>query len=172
MTVLITVTRRTFTPKSTISAWTVTRDGETKDLCVGLEDVDRGLEHTMSRDEIAERKVHGRTAIPVGGYGVIITHSPRFRTTLPLLLDVRGYQGVRIHAGNSAADTEGCLLPGLRAEEDRVVESRPALIAVEAIILAAQRRGESVRIRITREPEAWNAFAAAHPEIVRSEHGS
>lgn len=167
MTVLITVTRRTFTTKSTISTWTVTRGSEAQELCAGIEDVDRGLDWRMSRDDIAARKVHGRTAIPTGEYGVVMTHSPRFRTTLPLLMDVRGYQGVRIHAGNTAEDTEGCLLPGLRVEVDRVVESRAALIAVEAIILAAARRGEAVRIRITRDAEAWASFVGAHPEIVR-----
>lgn len=165
MVVLITVTRRTFTTRSTISTWTVTRGSETSDLCVGLEDVDRGLAHTMSREEIARRKIDERTAIPVGEYGVIITHSPRFHTTLPLLLDVRGFTGIRIHAGNTAEDTEGCLVTGLREAPDRVDESRAAMTAIRAVFASAARAGEAVRVRIEREPEAWARFCALHPDI-------
>lgn len=57
-------------------------------------------------------KVHGATAIPAGRYPVRLTMSPRFGRVLPLVDLVPGFQGVRIHAGNTAGDTEGCLLPG------------------------------------------------------------
>lgn len=57
-------------------------------------------------------KVKGETAIPVGEYEILLTWSPRFKTILPLLIDVPGFDGIRIHPGNTADDTEGCLLVG------------------------------------------------------------
>lgn len=57
-------------------------------------------------------KVSGQTAIPAGRYRITVTPSARFKEDLPLLLDVPGFEGIRIHAGNTRDDTEGCLLVG------------------------------------------------------------
>lgn len=70
------------------------------------------------------KKVAGRTAIPEGRYAVAVTFSPRFKRWLPLLLHVPMFEGIRIHAGNSAEDTAGCILPGLNTVKGRVTDSR------------------------------------------------
>lgn len=75
-------------------------------------------------------KVPGRTAIPFGRYRVRLTFSERFQHVLPLLEGVLGFTGVRIHAGNTAADTAGCILVGQRREADDILDSRAALEAL------------------------------------------
>ncbi|MBI2882861.1 MAG: hypothetical protein HYY11_02975 [Candidatus Methylomirabilis oxyfera] len=72
------------------------------------------------------RKISGETAIPAGRYQVTITESQRFKRLLPLLLDVPGFDGVRIHAGNTCDDTAGCILVGTTMGPDRVNNSRKA----------------------------------------------
>lgn len=83
-----------------------------------------------------ESKVKGATCIPLGRYEIIITRSPKFSDAaghdvfLPLLVGVPGFEGVRIHPGNSAKDTEGCLLPGRVRHGEAVLESKPAFDAL------------------------------------------
>ena len=85
-----------------------------------------------------EAKVKGATCIPLGRYEVRITWSPKFKRDLPLLLDVPGFEGVRIHPGNTPADTEGCLLPGRVRHGEAVQGSR---LAFEELFEKLQRPG-------------------------------
>ena len=75
---------------------------------------------------VAAWKVPGRTAIPQGRYHIALTHSQRFGRVLPLLDAVPGFTGIRIHPGNTAEDTEGCILPGTSRSTGRVTGSRIA----------------------------------------------
>ena len=70
-----------------------------------LEDTVRGLHQDMTPEEIKKIKIHGQTAIPSGRYEIRVTLSARFRRQLPILLNVPGYAGVRIHPGNTDANT-------------------------------------------------------------------
>jgi hypothetical protein len=77
-------------------------------LCFTLEDKVREVEGKP----VAEWKIAGKTAIPKGYYPVTVTMSNRFKRELPLLGNVQGFDGVRIHTGNTSENTEGCLLVG------------------------------------------------------------
>lgn len=119
----IIATRKVFTNKTTISE--VFIDGSAERECFFLEDKDRGLSQEMDLEEIKKLKVYGETAIPKGRYEVVISYSERFKKKLPLLLNVKGYEGIRIHTGNYAEHTHGCLLPGKFSltNKDAVTES-------------------------------------------------
>lgn len=86
-----------------------------------LEDTDRGLDQSMTVVAIKARKVYGQTAIPKGTYKVKLSYSAKFagkawcakyNGLVPEITGVKGFSGVRIHPGNSAADTYGCVLVG------------------------------------------------------------
>ena len=93
-------------------------------FCDTIEDTDRGLDDQMKESEILKKKVKGQTAIPTGTYNLFITWSPKYKKPMPLLENVKGYSGIRIHSGNTAKDTEGCLIVGKNKEVGKVLESR------------------------------------------------
>jgi hypothetical protein len=99
-------------------------------------------------DKVRPEKVQGETAIPEGTYEVVITRSRRFKKLLPLLLNVPGFDGVRIHSGNSAEDTRGCILVGATKEEEKIAESRTAYASLLRLLRVAVRK-EPVTIEIT-----------------------
>lgn len=124
------------------------RLGDGARWCSSLEDTDRGLSQGMGEAETRRRKVAGRTAIPTGRYGVRVTYSPRFGKRLPLVEGVPGFEGVRIHAGNTAADTAGCILLGENTARGKVLNSRYWTGRMQALIEAAEKKGERVWIEI------------------------
>lgn len=95
-----------------------------KYVCDTIEDRDRGLDDSMTVEEILRKKIKGQTAIPTGHYNIEITYSPKYKRMMPLLLGVKGYSGIRIHSGNTAKDTEGCLLVGKNKQVGMVLDSR------------------------------------------------
>ena len=115
-----------------------------------LEDPDRGLTDTMNLEEIKKVKIKGNTCIPYGTYNVTITYSPRFKKNLPLINNVKGFDGIRIHSGNTPQDTEGCLLLGLNKVKGRVVDSKVTVNKFIDIVQKALNKGEKVTITITK----------------------
>ena len=111
-------------------------------FCDTCEDTDRGLTQYMSLAEIKRKKIYSRTAIPAGTYNVTMNViSPRFSKRdfykkncdggrVPRLLNVPGFDGVLVHAGNSAADTNGCLLVGKNSQVGKVLNSTNTFLAL------------------------------------------
>lgn len=102
---------------------------------------------------VEQWKVHGKTAIPAGRYRITVTFSNRFKTELPLLEAVPGFGGIRIHPGNTADDTEGCILPGSLVVSTGVANSRRAFDALFGKIRAALNDGGEVWITILNPAE-------------------
>lgn len=109
--------------------------------CFTLEDKDRKLES-------GGEKIYGQTAIPRGTYEVIINFSQRFKRDLPLLLNVAGFSGVRIHAGNTSEDTEGCILVGSSRGDQRVNNSRVAFNKLFDQLDEAYAANEAISLEI------------------------
>ena len=98
--------------------------------------------------KVEARKVPGKTAIPAGRYPVVITRSPKFKQWLPLLLHVPNFTGIRIHAGNTAKDTKGCILVGENTSKGVLSDSRLWVERLKRRIVDAKERGEGVFIQI------------------------
>lgn len=148
----ITIDRRWKRDNYTISRVFVDgeRWGDGSHWCSALEDTDRGLHNGMRQSEITRRKIYGKTAIPGGMYDVIITHSPRFGKPLPLVVGVPGFSGVRIHPGNTAEDTDGCILLGENSVKGKVMNSRYWCMRMQTLIKKALDRGEKVTLLVKR----------------------
>jgi hypothetical protein len=145
---VISIIRKPSANGCTLSSWYI--NGQP--FCVGIEDVVRGQ---------GQPKVFGQTAIPTGTYQVRVTMSTHFKRELPLLTDMPGHTtlfggrpigecGVRIHPGNYATDTEGCLLPGTAIADGgtMVTNSRAAFNALFALIQDALAKHEPVTVTI------------------------
>lgn len=125
-----------------------------------LEDRDRGLTSSMSLEEIKKRKKAGETAIPTGTYNVRIDIvSPKYSKSgwyikncngsrMPRLENVPDYEGVLVHPGNTAKDTEGCILVGKNDVKGMVTKSKEYFLKLYNIMYAAYKKGEEIEITI------------------------
>ena len=132
--------RESFTNNSTEGKLFVNGEFE----CYTLEDKDRFLEE-------GNEKVYRETAIPRGTYTITLTHSNRFNKTLPLLHNVDGFEGIRIHSGNKPENTEGCILVGLKNEKDGddwIGSSKLAMKGLMNKLADATEREEEITIEI------------------------
>lgn len=119
-----------------------------KYFCDTLEDIDRGLTDNMTDSYISTVKVVDQTAIPTGSYKVTITYSNRFQKLLPLINNVKGFSGIRIHSGNTKEDTSGCILVGFNTEKGKVVNSKVTFNKLFNILQDTLNNGEQVEIKI------------------------
>ena len=129
--------RKIFTDRTTIGDLSI--DGVF--FCHTLEDKDRKL-------EAGGRKIPERTAIPRGTYVVDITFSNRFKKYLPELLQVPQFTGIRIHAGNTDKDSEGCILVGDMVDDYSIMNSRVTMNDLFDLLEAAKTRGEKIEIEV------------------------
>lgn len=116
-------------------------------FCDTLEDTDRSLTQSMTEQQIKSKKVYGETAIPTGTYRIIISYSNRFKKQMPLLLNVPGFSGIRIHTGNTEKDSLGCILVGKNKAVGKVLESRDTYSKLFSILQKADKK-EIIKITI------------------------
>lgn len=110
-------------------------------FCDTIEDTVRDLNKNGKFDN-GEKKIHSKTAIPYGTYEIKWTYSPRFKKYTPQLMNVPSFEGIRIHAGNTSADTEGCLILGKNKQVGKVINSRATINKFYPIIKNACSNGK------------------------------
>ena len=129
--------------------------------CDTLEDKNRNLSSTMSLKEIKKTKVHGETAIPYGKYTITLNvKSPKYSNFnkykyaafaqgyIPRLVNVPGFEGILIHAGNKDADTEGCILVGENKVKGKVINSQATWTNLYKLLKEANDNKEPITITI------------------------
>lgn len=129
-------------------------------FCNTLEDKDRGLKNTMPLEEIRKNKKPGVTAIPTGTYNVRMDIvSPKYSSKewfiknchgakMPRLDNVPGFEGILIHCGNKASDTDGCLLVGKNDVKGMVTKSKEYFLQLYNKMYAAYSKGEKIEITV------------------------
>ena len=110
-------------------------------FCDTIEDVVRDINKDGKFDN-GEKKVYAKTAIPYGTYEIKWTYSPRFKKYTPQLMNVPSFEGIRIHAGNTSADTEGCILLGENKQVGKVLNSRATINKFYPLIKKACSNGK------------------------------
>lgn len=132
-------------------------DGEW--FCNSLEDKDRGLSQTMPLEEIKRTKVYGETAIPTGRYEVSMNvvspkyngvkwYKDNFGGRMPRLESVKGFSGILIHSGNTALDSNGCILVGMNKAKGKVLDSRATFQKLWKILEQARKAGKTIYLTV------------------------
>lgn len=135
--------RRYFCDKYTIGSLYI----NDKYFCDTLEDPNRDINKNGKFDN-GETKIKGNTCIPFGKYKIIVNLSPKFKRELPRLLDVPSFEGVLIHRGNTAKDTEGCILVGENKIKGKVINSTIYEQKLVSLLKEIQSKSEQITIEI------------------------
>ena len=114
---------------------------DNKYICDTVEDKVRDINKNGKFDG-DEKKVYGETAIPYGAYEVKWTYSNRFKKYMPELLNVPNFSGIRIHSGNTAADSLGCIIVGENKVVGKVINSRATVNKLYPIIEKGCKEGK------------------------------
>lgn len=133
--------RRWFYPEATIGTLYVMTPGGGFHECYTLEDPERLV------------KIPGKTGIPRGTYEVTIDWSNRFKRWMPHVLNVPGFEGIRIHAGNTVADTDGCILCGVQRDDPKILQSKIAFDLLYRKLDYAYERKQKITIQIINDGE-------------------
>ena len=97
------------------------------------------------------KKIKNETAIDAGTYEVVLSFSNHFQKFLPLLLNVKCFEGIRIHGGNTAADSEGCILIGADGDmKTRIGNCKSKVLSLVAALKGVQKQ-EKIFIEIIEE---------------------
>lgn len=132
-------------------------DGEW--FCNTLEDKDRGLSQTMPLEEIKRTKVYGETAIPTGRFAVrmdivspkyngVKWYKDNFGGRMPRLESVKGFSGILIHSGNTALDSNGCILVGMNKAKGKVLDSRATFQKLWKVLEQARKEGKTIYLTV------------------------
>ena len=130
-------------------------------ICDGIEDTDRMLDDSMSVQEIQSKKVYAKTAIPTGTYQLLLNIvSPKYSKKdyykkfcngkLPRLVNVKGFDGILWHRGNTEEDSAGCLILGYNKVKGKVINSQEAFEKLYKRLSEANKKGEKITVTYTR----------------------
>lgn len=142
----LTITREPSAAGATVGQLTV--DGQIGRLAWTLEDQVR----EVPGQPVSAWKIPGETAIPAGRYRLAITDSPKFGRRMPVLYDVPGFDGIRVHWGNTDKDTDGCILLGQTRAGQAVYQSRAAFEKFYPILEEKLLAAEEVWLSIVPAP--------------------
>lgn len=129
-------------------------------FCDTIEDEDRGLHDNMTAEEVRRVKVFGKTAIPTGKYKVSINIvSPKYKNSeyyqrfangsrVPRLMNVKGFDGVLIHCGNTEGDSAGCVIVGENKVKGQVINSK---LTFEKLYKKLQEATDEITLEIKKQ---------------------
>ncbi len=143
----IEVIRKWFKDSYTIGKFFIDKERFCDTLEPPIRDL-KDLNHDNDFDDEGEGKVYGNTAIPCGRYAVIVSHSPKLKRRLPLLLNVIGFEGIRIHAVATVKNTMACIGIGKNTKPGRLENGPYYETVLVQKIDEAVKRNEQIFITI------------------------
>ena len=122
-------------------------------LCDTIEDMDRGLMQDTPLVDIQQIKIPDETCIPYGTYEVIMTYSPKFGKVMPQIMNVPGFDGIRLHGAHDINSVSGCVGLGEKVpDKEGVLCNGPSYtVKVTDLCTAADIKSEYIEITIRKK---------------------